>query len=215
MYNFLENRDEGEKKKLPSLQIAFEQSFNTEIDYFVDIILHAHQLTMNDISPKGLKYQMRMTKSTLMNGNIKGLLFDQFPNEMKESKSSRFYLHRQKEFILLFKKFGDNLLPLNISTKNSKKILSQMTLDFEEDLPIIFIGYTVNPTWDRIKQVCAVYIKDGKKQWISDLLARGGAGSLTVENDLFTPVPVLPAISVEEIPVRPKQKTKPGSQKAS
>jgi hypothetical protein len=194
---------------LPATQIAFEQSFNLEISSFVDIFFNAHQMTMGDLTPKGLKYQMRMTKSTLMNGNIKGLLFDQFPNEMKESKSSRFYLHRQKGFILLFKKLDDKLMPNNINTKNSRKILAQYAIDFEEDLPIVFVGYTVNKTWDRITQVVAVYIKDGKKVWVSDLLNRGGSSTGTITGNLFTP----PVAGSDDLVVKPK--TKQDSQKAS
>ncbi|GAA4101336.1 hypothetical protein [Mucilaginibacter panaciglaebae] len=185
-YDYLSNDEDGSKKKLPSTLIAFEQSFDGDVDAFIDVILHAHQMTLEDMRTKRGKFQMRMTKSTLMNGNIKGLLFDQFPNEMKESKSSRFYLHRSKDFILLFKKLDERLMPSNIGTRNSRKIFSQMAIDFEEDLPIVFIGYTVDESWERIKQIVAVFIKDGKKLWVSDLLNRGGEAG--IQTELFTPI---------------------------
>jgi hypothetical protein len=194
---------------LPATQIAFEQSFNSEISAFVDVIFDAHHMTIGDLSPKGLKYQMRMTKSTLMNGNIKGLLFDQFPNEMKESKSSRFYFNMEKKIFILFKKLDEKLMPNNINTRNSRKILAQYAMDFEEDLPIVFVGYTVNKTWDKITRVVAVYIKDGKKVWISDLLNRGGSAAGTVTGNLFTP----PVTGSDDLVVKPKSKQ--GSQKAS
>ena len=206
----LEPKVEIQAKTLPTLQIAFEQCFKAEASVFIDIILHAHKQTISDLSPKGLKYQMRMTKSTLMNGNIKGLLFDQFPNEMKESKTGRFYLHRAKEFILLFKKLNDKSMPSNINTRNARKIFAQLALDFDEALPIVFMGFTVSNTWEQIKHIRAVYIKDGKKVWIADLLKQIDSADLFSTTTQSEITPAFP----EELQVKPKIKGK-NNQKAS
>lgn len=90
-------------------------------------------------------------------------------------------------------------MPMHINTKSVRKILSQLSLDFPE-IPIIFVGYIPNASWEELKRICAVYISNGSVIWVSDLR--------TFDTGL-TPLELFNITSDDEAPilVRPKVKT--------
>jgi len=180
-----QNITTGTGRVLPAIQLMFEEAIKSERDVLIDIILKSHHQTITDLSKKGIKYQIRATKSTLMSGNIKGMLYDHFGDNMKESKSGRYYFYKKGEFLLLFKKLNSSYMPTNIKTKNSGKILNQLPIDFQETLPIVFIGYSVSTSWEYIEKISAVYIANNKVEWVSNLLEIGS--NLQSQQNLFSP----------------------------
>jgi len=170
---------------VPSGQETFENVMLRELSTFVEIQERALDLMQDELKNKHPSFQNRNSKANRMNENIKGLLIDNFPNEMKETNSKRFYFEKTGKYIILFKKLSQAFLPMNISTKSVRKILSQLSMDFPE-IPIVFVGYIPNSAWDELKKICAVYISQGKVIWVSDL-RKFNSGSATIE--LFTKNP--------------------------
>ncbi|SOD17625.1 hypothetical protein [Pedobacter xixiisoli] len=151
-----------------SPQQDFESAMASELPVFLQIQERALEMMRDELSEKHPSFQNRNSKANRMNENIKGLLFEHYPDQMKETFSKRFYFEKVGEYIILFKKLSEAFMPMNISTKSVKKILSQLSLDFPE-VPIVFVGYIPNLSWEELKRVCAVYISSGKVIWVSDL----------------------------------------------
>src|SRR5690606_22005599 len=94
--------------KAPSLinqlssQEEFEQIMEAELPVFYEVILEALDRTKKDLSGRPLSYQNRNTRSGRMNENIKGLLFDHFPDQMHENRNRRFYFEKDKKYVIYF-----------------------------------------------------------------------------------------------------------------
>jgi hypothetical protein len=179
-------------------QLDFEKEMKVELSFFVEIFDEAFTLTQNDLRDKPLSYQNRNSWASRMNENIRGLLFEKFPENMREANSGRFYFEKPDKCILLFKKLSNSYLPMNIQTENAQNILSQLSFDFPQ-IPIIFIGYIPDSSWEDLKKICAVYISNRSVVWVSDIrnLERG------------TPLPLFPSTPSDDTPiiVRPKSRT--------
>ncbi|MGV3540468.1 MAG: hypothetical protein ACO1OQ_11695 [Rufibacter sp.] len=182
-----------------SVQEVFERVMEKELPVFVEAQEKAFEMMRSDLSKRSPLYQNRNSKSNRINENIKGLLYDLYPEQMKETPTKRFYFEKPGKYIILFKKLTGNLLPMNIATKSSSRILSQLPIEFTNQMPIIFVGYVPNSSWDSIEKICAVYISQGKIIWVSDLRMLGGGPSTL---DLFDSNPV----NDDPIIVRPKIK---------
>jgi len=182
-----------------SAQQDFESEMATELPAFLQIQEQALQMMKDDLGSKHPSYQNRNTKANRMNENIRGLLFEHFPERMKDTLSKRFYFEKVGKYIVLFKKLSNRFMPMHINTKSVRKILSQLSLDFPE-IPIIFVGYIPNASWEELKRICAVYISNGSVIWVSDLR--------TFDTGL-TPLELFNITSDDEAPilVRPKVKT--------
>ncbi len=151
-----------------SVQQDFETEMAIELPAFLQIQEQALQMMQDELGAKHPSYQNRNSKANRMNENIRGLLFEHFPERMKDTISKRFYFEKVGKYIILFKKLSDTFMPMNVTTKSVKKILSQLSLDFPE-IPIVFVGYIPNASWEELKRVCAVYISSGSVIWVSDL----------------------------------------------
>lgn len=151
-----------------SSQEVFEKTMEAELPVFVKVIEEAFERTRKDLQGKPLSFQTRNTKSGRMNENVKGLLFEHFPDEMDENKNRRFFFDKGQNYRLYFKKLDcKSLRPMNVVTQASQKIL-QTSMNFPGRVPI-FIGYVMNRTNDAIASICAVYFSEGQKVWVTDL----------------------------------------------
>lgn len=152
-----------------SAQEVFEQNMREVLPVFVEVQEKALQMALTDLHSRHPNFQNRNSKSNRVNENIRGLLFGMFPEDMRETESRRFYFYKKDQYVVLFKKLNNKLMPMNITTKNSKRILSQLSLEFPNEIPVIFIGYVIDKSWNEIKQQRAVYICNGKIVWVTDL----------------------------------------------
>lgn len=152
-----------------SSQEVFERVMANELPIFAEILEKALEMTLADLQGKHPSFQNRNSKANRMNENIRGLLFEHFPDEMHEDRHRRYFFKKDSKYIILFKKFNKKLKPMNIETKNSKDILKQCSLEFPDKVPLIFVGYTMNRSCDSIEELCAVYISNGQTIWITDL----------------------------------------------
>jgi len=202
--NLQEQKEENRKGSYYSglsAQQDFENEMVAELPAFLQIQEQALQMMLDDLGSKHPSYQNRNTKANRMNENIRGLLFEHFPERMKDTLSKRFYFEKVGKYIILFKKLSYTFMPMNISTESVKKILSQLSLDFPE-IPIVFVGYVPNASWEELKRICAVYISNGRVIWVSDLrtfdngLTPLELFSNTTDED--TPILVRPKVKIEE-----------------
>lgn len=181
--NLQSNQDPSREpsfNQAPSAQEVFEQVMAEELSVFAEIQERALELTRAELSSKPISFQNRNSKANRMNENIKGLLFEAFPDHMQEDKDRRFY-YEHKGYRIYFKKLNDDLMPMHVGTKRSKRILSQGSLGFTDATPVVFVGYLVNKSWDELKKLCAVFIAQGKRLWMTDLRAFGtGTGQISL-----------------------------------
>jgi len=151
-----------------SLQDGFIADMNYALPQFVEIFEKSLHKMLNEVERIDPSFLNRNSKPNRMNENIKGFLSKIFPDKIKENGSKRFYFLEKDGYILLFKKLNRDYLPSNIKTKSSKSILNQSALDLPE-LPIIFVGYTPNSSWEKIDRISAVYISGNEVVWKVDL----------------------------------------------
>lgn len=70
---------------------------------------------------------------------------------------------------LFVKKIGEHLRPSYISTKTVQMYHNQETLDFDDDLPITYLGYQTDKGWTHITGVYAVHMIGDRIEWFSDI----------------------------------------------
>lgn len=166
------------QRKLPD-QEQFEVEMGQELVDFKLIQETAFNDLLNERKQKNPNAINRNWNANTMNGNVKQHLIAQFPEHIQQDGSGRFLFKKDEKYVLFFKKLNPNLMPSNIPTKNSERILNQLAFPFEEPIPIVFIGYTVND-WDSITGHYAVCIHNGVRKWVTDLTTLGGSSRLTI-----------------------------------
>lgn len=155
------------KRKTPA-QEDFERENYEVLSCAVDVINQALELMHNErgIHPK--RYRGKNWAATTMNGFVQGLMLDKFPDKMKSVFGS--YSYYSSTSILKFKKLTEKLIPENIKTEKVDRERHQSALPFETNIPIIYVGYTVDSTMDQITGCYAVCLDDWDKIiWVSDL----------------------------------------------
>ena len=155
------------RKKIPE-QIEFETSMKDFLPEFGEIFKEAFHMTQKERALKKPNFRDRNWEAVTMSGNIKGLLTERFPEYILQD-GYRYYFYMKDRYIIYFKKLDNKLLPSNIMTENTHKINCQYALPEEDPIPVIFIGYTVNTTFDELTGYYAVCMKDEEKKWVSDL----------------------------------------------
>src|SRR5690606_34165702 len=96
-----------------SSQQNFEIEMADELPIFLQIMENALVEMKDDLKNKHPSYQNRNSKANRMNENVRGLLFKNFPYEMKETDSQRFYFEKKNKYIVLFKKLSNSFKPLH------------------------------------------------------------------------------------------------------
>lgn len=172
------NKNNYLQRKLPD-QEQFEMEMELELLDFKVIQETAFGDLLNERKRKNPNAINRNWNANTMNGNVKQHLIYQFPEQIQQDGTGRFYFKKDDKYILFFKKLNPNLMPSNIPTKNSERILNQLAFPFEEPIPIIFIGYTVDD-WDSLTGHYAVCIHNGIRKWVTDLTTLGGSSRLTI-----------------------------------
>jgi hypothetical protein len=148
-------------------QTEFEELHKEDLKEFLKIIRKAFEMTKTESKQKARHFKNRNYNATVMSGNIIGLIREQFPNEVKEGPNDRAMFSRNGKFCLYFKKLNDRKMPNNVKTEYAELVAFQKTLPGGDQMPIVFVGYTVNEEWSEIAGVYAVYIQDNKRVWVT------------------------------------------------
>jgi len=140
------------KNDLPKLFNAFHEAvkdFETEIAF-----------TPQEARARGLE-------ASLLNSKVLYRIQQQFPINWKFCKYKRFVL-RIRGYNILVKMLNNKNMPMNIMTKNSEAINTQLSLplfeNFEVADPILYFGYKKNKL-RFITDPKLVYIDEGKVHW--------------------------------------------------
>ena len=163
----------------------FEERLSEEIIEIVEAHHKALTLLQKQRGNYDQSYFNRNWSPNQMNCNLKGILSEKFPLNIKNGSYGRFYFLKPGEYIIYFKKLTNEFWPSNIQTINSQKILNQISIEGTERLPIVFIGYRINSTWDGFDSLNAVYISNDNIVWNSDLMA-AAAGRSVKQLDAFS-----------------------------
>lgn len=113
-------------------------------------------------------FKNRNYNANTVNSNIQGFLIEQFPQESKFCKGSRFSLEINGQKIFP-KKIGKGFWPSNVQTRAVQMYNEQLTDDISEVLPITYLGYQLSPSCTDLKGVYAVHICGGHIEWVSDI----------------------------------------------
>jgi hypothetical protein len=156
----------------------FERIMESKIEGLVKLHLKALELLQTQRGSLPPDFCNRNSNSNNMNSIIRGLAKQAFPIGFRTTENGTFYVEIEGHCRLFFKKLDNKFMPNYVKTRNSQRILNQYSLGFDQ-LPVIFIGYRPNITWDNLDFISAVYISGGQKIWISDLLAAASNRSIT------------------------------------
>jgi hypothetical protein len=176
-------------RKLPD-QSEFEAALQNELMNFSHIIDESFAMMQREKTQKNPWFLDRNWEAITMSGNIRGLLHSLYPEFIKVDGCGRVYFKNDKRYILLFKKLNDRKLPSNIATVNSQKLYGQYAFPFEVANPIVFIGYTVNDSWEVITGKYAVCIKNDRIIWCSDVMNQESNRSVNIN---------LPNVELEDL----------------
>jgi hypothetical protein len=141
------------EKELPMLFKAFNEAFSS---YEKEIIQ-----TPPEARARGFE-------ASLLNSKMIQSIQGNFPINWKFGRYKRFTL-RIKGYIVLFKKFDNRGLPMNIKTKSADAISQQLSFSLFDDStfvaePILFFGYRKD-TLGNVLEPKLVYIDEEKVRW--------------------------------------------------
>lgn len=146
----------------------FESTLGDYLPLIKSAILNSFAELQKERSIKRPRDLNRNWNANTMNGFIHGQLLDLVPEYFVELNHGRFGVRFPDKFLLLFKKLNKNLHPESISTLTSNNYLDQLTTSDSETETVVFIGFTVNKTWDQITGIFAVNIISGVIDWVFD-----------------------------------------------
>lgn len=172
-----------QKRKTPE-QEDFERENLDVLVYSVEVMNQALRMMHKERELHPFSYRGRNWAATTLNGFVQGLMLDKYPSRMKSFCGSYSYVGSKS--LMKFKKLNDKLIPENIKTEKVSRERNQQALLFEANIPIIYIGYTVDSTMDEITGCYAVCLDDWDKIiWVSDLtdIADTSDSGLQIVND--------------------------------
>lgn len=149
-------------------QVDFEATMGSFLPDFLEIFEKAFEMTIEERSKKSRNYLDRNYSAVVNYGNIKGLLFDKYPEYVGFDSKGRLRFQHPK-LVVYFKKLNDELLPSNVETMHSNRLHNQLCLDYEEPWPVVWAGYTVDKTWCLMTGMFIVCIDGKQKKWFIDL----------------------------------------------
>jgi len=156
-----------QKRKTPE-QEDFEYENLDVLGYAVKAINQALEMMHKERELYPFSYRGKNWAATTMNGFVQGIMLDKYPDRMKSFWGSYSYVGVKS--LLKFKKLNDKFIPENIKTEKVDRERNQQALLFETNIPIIYIGYTVDKTMDEITGCYAVCLDDWDRLiWVSDL----------------------------------------------
>jgi len=150
-----------------------EEFKKSHVDIYT-LIQKAHQLTLQDAALKRKSYKPRNYMATVMNGNIIGLMNDNYSELIKKDESDCDYLMLSKYIRIYPKKLDDKYLPSNVITNTVLKRRGQEMMLDDEKIHVIYAGYRLdsNDWMKELQGVYASYINEyypKEKKWIINL----------------------------------------------
>jgi hypothetical protein len=164
---YLFANSQTQKRKTPDQQ-EFEREFNEVLQYSEYCMNEALKMMHNERGLYPPHYRNKNWTATVMNGFITGMLTEKYPDKMKINQGVLRYV--SDKAIIIFKKLSDKYYPSNIQTQKVGRERNQLFALGELSVPIVYVGYVTNDTYDKLNGTYAVCLDDWDEiQWISDL----------------------------------------------
>jgi hypothetical protein len=158
------------QRPIPEQQ-EFEKEYFELLKALPKIIDSAFELT---IEAKKNKRPLSMNRNWFaneLNGNVLDMISQSFPDFIKSTGRGSYFLYLNYKYECYIKRLTNKrLLPSYNHSKTSKRITNLQALPTEPALPIIYLGWTINKSNERITGYHAVCNKGAERIWATDLL---------------------------------------------
>lgn len=193
--NYLFDINKLVQRPIPD-QRAFEMEYYVFLTGLPDMIDQALKITRAAMKRKLPLSINRNWFANEMNGNLLALVGQDYPNYLQKTKRGSFCLLMNFRYEGYLKKLiGRKLFPAYNHSNSSKALTHQRGIEKEEPLPVVYIGYSINKTNDRITGYHAVCIKGKERIWRTDLTAIEPPEVKGIEKN--TTQPVAPTVTVK------------------
>lgn len=201
--NYLFDMKKLVQRPIPE-QRAFELEYYEFLTSLPEKINKAFVMTKAEAKPKHPLSINRNWFANTMNGNLLSLVGKAYPNYLRKTGRGSYCLLMNFRYEGYIKKLmGKKLFPSYNNTKSSTALTNQRALPKDEPLPVVYIGYTINKTNDRITGYFAVCIKGEERIWRTDLTAIDPPEVKGVQKD-----PIQPIVPTVIVKVKDQKKAK-------
>lgn len=167
MFTNLEKKIKTSRRRLASHDGCMVD-LETELPLLFKAFHEAYGLFEEEIIQTPPEARARGFEASLLNSKMIQSIQKHFPLNCKFGKYKRFIL-RINGYTILFKKLGNNGMPMNIKTNHSNAISQQLSFSLFENAsyiadPILFFGYKKDKTGE-ISDPQLVYIDENHIKW--------------------------------------------------
>lgn len=189
--------------KLTMRPIPQQRDFEIEYYDFLkslpEMINQAFEQTRAELKRKHPLSVNRNWFANTLNGNLIKIVADKYPNYIQKTKRGSFRLMMNLKYEGYIKKLtGRKLMPSYNHSKSSIALTHQRGIPKEDPLPVIFIGYTINKTNDRITGYHAVCIKGDERLWRTDLTYIEPPATMNITTDDIKQIHPVVSVKVKE-----------------
>lgn len=104
-----------------------------------------------------------------ISGFLKGQIIHEFPDYCAKATKKRFKLKHDNSEWIYVKKLNSKKLPSNVKTDANDMIIAQLSDSENDTEPNVFLGYIASSCNTQANEVYAVYIRNNKVIWYTDL----------------------------------------------
>lgn len=165
----LQKNPETVKKRRTASKDECVLDLKKELPLLFDAFSKAHKTFETEVRQTPPLARARGFEASLLNSKMIQSIQEFFPEHWKFGKYKRFTL-RVNGYIVLFKKFNKNGMPMNIKTQRTDAISNQQVMSLFDDAslvyePILFFGYEKSRMGE-ILNPRLVYIDESQVQWV-------------------------------------------------
>ncbi len=163
--------DMGKLLKRPTPdQSQFETENYELLKSLPESVYTAFEMTRNEMKDKDPLSMNFLWFANSMNGNVLAVIGKSHRQFIRPTGRKNYSLMLKPNYECYIKKLAENtLLPSYNHTNTSAAMCEQFAMPEQSPLPVIFIGYTLSKTNDKVTGCYAVCIKGKERLWVSDL----------------------------------------------
>jgi hypothetical protein len=168
--NYLFDMSKLLQRPIPE-QSKFEEENYELLKAFENATYTGFEKTLEDADGKPPLSMNFLWFPNAMNGNVVAEMGKRFPEQLRPTGRKNHKLMLKPNYECYIKKLDKALKPSYHHSMTSAAMCEQKALSRQDALPIIFIGYTMTDTNDKVTGCYAVCWKGKERVWVSDLTA--------------------------------------------